>query len=70
MDYEEFERQIKPYTDNIEQIAKNQLLFFKLLDKNKMVEMNDNVIENYELFIRIYHQQNQILNVIPSLEVQ
>eukprot|EP01084_Bolivina_argentea_P157053 273683_1 len=36
----------------------------------RTLEMNDNVLANYELFIRIYNTDNQILNIIPSLEVQ
>eukprot|EP00483_Globobulimina_turgida_P002071 UN02073 len=67
--FHEFKAKIKPYTKNLAQIAKNQLLFFNRFKNMTQLELNDNTIANYELFIRIYHQQlNQTIE--PSLDIQ
>eukprot|EP01084_Bolivina_argentea_P231994 391113_1 len=67
--FEEFKALIKPFMVNVKQIAINQLRFFQLFQTKHVLQMNDNVIANYELFMHL-HQQNNGKNIIPSLEVE
>eukprot|EP00485_Elphidium_margaritaceum_P012030 CAMPEP_0202707886 /NCGR_PEP_ID=MMETSP1385-20130828/20156_1 /ASSEMBLY_ACC=CAM_ASM_000861 /TAXON_ID=933848 /ORGANISM="Elphidium margaritaceum" /LENGTH=251 /DNA_ID=CAMNT_0049366695 /DNA_START=57 /DNA_END=808 /DNA_ORIENTATION=+ len=67
-EYEHFRSELQPYLSNVKRLATRQLEFFQIFDGKQELEMDDNVIANYELFMHLCRRKD--VDVVPSLEVQ